>query len=68
MTEVALVCQFYADANGLGQPWAAFARSGVPLAAILMPIGFRSRIGGVPGEPSQIGSSGWFMRAPRRWR
>lgn len=35
-----LVCQLYADAIGLGQPWAAFARSGVPLAAILMPAGF----------------------------
>lgn len=35
-----LVCQLYTDAIGLGQPWAAFARSGVPLAAILMPAGF----------------------------
>jgi hypothetical protein len=35
-----LVCQLYADAIGLGQPWATLARSGVPLAAILMPAGF----------------------------
>lgn len=35
-----LVCQLYADTIGLGQPWSAIARSGVPLAAILMPAGF----------------------------
>ena len=35
-----LVCQLYADAIGLSQPWAWIARSGVPLAAILMPAGF----------------------------
>jgi hypothetical protein len=35
-----LVCQLYADAIGLGKPWATLARSGVPLAAILMPAGF----------------------------
>ena len=35
-----LVCQLYADAIGLGQPWASIARSGVPVAAILMPAGF----------------------------
>lgn len=35
-----LVCQLYADAIGLGQPWASVARSGVPIAAILMPLGF----------------------------
>ena len=35
-----LVCQLYADGIGLGQPWASIARSGVPLAAILMPAGF----------------------------
>jgi hypothetical protein len=35
-----LVCQLFADTTGLGQPWAAIARSGVPLAAILMPAGF----------------------------
>lgn len=35
-----LVCQLYADAIGLGQPLATIARSGVPLAAILMPAGF----------------------------
>ena len=35
-----LVCQIYADTIGLGQPLATIARSGVPLAAILMPAGF----------------------------
>jgi hypothetical protein len=35
-----LVCQLYADAIGLGQPLSTIARSGVPLAAILMPAGF----------------------------
>jgi hypothetical protein len=35
-----LVCQLYADTIGLGQPLATIARSGVPLAAILMPAGF----------------------------
>lgn len=35
-----LVCQLYADAIGLSQPWSSIARSGVPLAAILMPAGF----------------------------
>ncbi len=36
----ALVCLLYADAIGLGQPWSSIARSGVPIAAILMPAGF----------------------------
>jgi len=35
-----LVCQLYADAISLSQPWAWIARSGVPIAAILMPAGF----------------------------
>lgn len=35
-----LVCQIYADTIGLAQPLATIARSGVPLAAILMPAGF----------------------------
>jgi hypothetical protein len=35
-----LVCQLYADAIGLAQPLSTIARSGVPLAAILMPAGF----------------------------
>jgi hypothetical protein len=35
-----LVCQLYADAIDMGQPLATIARSGVPLAAILMPAGF----------------------------
>ena len=35
-----LLCQLFVDTAGLGQPWASVARSGVPLAAILMPAGF----------------------------
>jgi hypothetical protein len=35
-----LVCQLYADTIGLAQPLSTIARSGVPLAAILMPAGF----------------------------
>lgn len=41
-----LVCQLYADSIGLGQPLATIARSGVPLAAILMPAGFFLSSGG----------------------
>ena len=40
LVTLGLVCQLYADAIGLGQPLATIARSGVPLAAILMPAGF----------------------------
>jgi Ni,Fe-hydrogenase I cytochrome b subunit len=35
-----LVCQFLADNVTLDQPLATIARTGVPLAAILMPTGF----------------------------
>jgi hypothetical protein len=49
----ALVCQLYADAIGLGQPLATIARSGVPLAAILMPAGFFfSAVGAGRTEPN----------------
>jgi hypothetical protein len=49
----ALVCQLYADTIGLGQPLATIARSGVPLAAILMPAGFfLSSMGAGRTEPN----------------
>lgn len=35
-----LLCLLYVDASGLDGGWAWVARSGVPLAAILMPAGF----------------------------
>ena len=37
---LALVCQIFADAAGLDGPLASIARSGVPLAAILIPSGY----------------------------
>jgi hypothetical protein len=50
-----LVCQLYADAIGLGQPLATIARSGVPLAAILMPAGFFfSSMGAGRAEPNRF--------------
>ncbi len=61
-----LVCQLYADAIGLSQPWSSIARSGVPLAAILMPAGFSSHQL-AQDERSRIGSSGSCMQAPCRW-
>jgi hypothetical protein len=35
-----LLCQLYVDHAGLATGWAWIARSGVPVAAILMPAGF----------------------------
>ncbi|WP_246004938.1 hypothetical protein [Nocardioides marmorisolisilvae] len=35
-----LLCQLYVDQAGLADGWAWVARSGVPVAAILMPAGF----------------------------
>jgi hypothetical protein len=50
-----LVCQLYADAAGIGQPLAWIARSGVPLAAILMPAGFfLSSAGAGRTEPNRL--------------
>jgi hypothetical protein len=40
LVSLALICQIFADAAGLDGPLASVARSGVPLAAILMPAGF----------------------------
>ena len=50
-----LVCQLYADSIGLDQPLATIARSGVPLAAILMPAGFfLSSAGAGRTEPNRL--------------
>jgi len=50
-----LLCQLFADATGLSQPWATVARSGVPLAAILMPAGFFfSSMGAGRTEPNRF--------------
>jgi len=50
-----LVCQLFADTSGLGQPWAAIERSGVPLAAILIPSGyFFSSAGRGVTEPNRL--------------
>ncbi len=40
LVTLSLVVQILADAAALGQPWSSVARSGIPLAAILMPAGF----------------------------
>ena len=50
-----LVCQLYADTIGLGQPLSTIARSGVPVAAILMPAGFFfSSMGAGRTEPNRF--------------
>jgi hypothetical protein len=40
LVTLSLVVQLFADATALGEPWSWLARSGIPAAAILMPIGF----------------------------
>ena len=40
LVTLSLVVQLLVDAAGLGAPWVTVARSGIPLAAILMPAGF----------------------------
>jgi hypothetical protein len=40
LVTLSLIVQVLADATALAQPWAQVARSGIPLAAILMPAGF----------------------------
>ena len=50
-----LLCQLFVDATGLEQPLAGIARSGVPLAAILMPAGFFfSSMGAGRTEPNRF--------------
>jgi hypothetical protein len=40
LVTLSLVIQLFADAIALAEPWALLARSGIPAAAILMPVGF----------------------------
>ena len=40
LVSLALICQIFADAVALEGPLASLARSGVPLAAILIPAGY----------------------------
>ena len=40
LVTLGLVVQFFADATALAEPWSWIARSGIPAAAILMPVGF----------------------------
>jgi hypothetical protein len=37
---LSLVIQLFAEATTLEEPWSILARSGIPAAAILMPVGF----------------------------
>ena len=40
LVTLSLVVQLLADATALAAPWSTLARSGIPAAAILMPVGF----------------------------
>ena len=40
LVTLSLVVQLFADATALAAPWSWLARSGIPAAAILMPLGF----------------------------
>lgn len=40
LVTMSLVVQLFADATALAEPWSWVARSGIPVAAILMPFGF----------------------------
>ncbi len=40
LVTLSLVVQLFADATTLTEPWSWLARSGIPAAAILMPLGF----------------------------
>jgi len=55
LVTLSLVVQLLADATALGQPFALLARSGIPMAAILMPAGFF------------FASAGSGRTAPNRW-
>ena len=55
LVSLALICQLFADAAALEGPLASVARSGVPLAAILIPAGyFFSSTGRVVTEPNRL--------------
>jgi hypothetical protein len=40
LVTLSLVIQIFVDATALAEPWSIVARSGIPAAAILMPVGF----------------------------
>jgi hypothetical protein len=40
LVTLSLVVQLFVDATALADPWSLLARSGIPAAAILMPVGF----------------------------
>jgi hypothetical protein len=55
LVSLALICQIFADAAALEGPLASVARSGVPLAAILIPAGyFFSSAGRGVTEPNRL--------------
>ena len=55
LVSLALICQIFADATVLEGPLASLARSGVPLAAILIPAGyFFSSAGRGVTEPNRL--------------
>jgi hypothetical protein len=55
LVSLALICQIFADAAALEGPFASLARSGVPLAAILIPAGyFFSSAGRGVTEPNRL--------------
>jgi hypothetical protein len=55
LVSLALICQIFADATALEGPLASLARSGVPLAAILIPAGyFFSSAGRGATEPNRL--------------
>jgi hypothetical protein len=47
LVTLSLVVQLFADATALAEPWSVLARSGIPAAAILMPVGFFAASAGV---------------------
>ena len=55
LVSLALICQIFADATGLEGPVATLARTGVPLAAILIPAGyFFSSAGRGATQPNRL--------------
>ena len=55
LVSLALICQIFADAAAIEGPLASVARSGVPLAAILIPAGyFFSSAGRGITEPNRL--------------
>ena len=55
LVSLALICQIFADAAGLSGPVATIARTGVPLAAILIPAGyFFASAGRGATEPNRL--------------